>query len=122
MSEQTPQPVFGRSRAPNEEWLAKAAPESALEPDLPIIDAHLHFWHRGAHRYFVEEYAQDLAASGHNVVATVALECGSMYRADGPDHLKCVGETEFFVGMAAIGASRKYTSARSPPPSSPTLI
>ncbi len=112
MTAQTPQPVFGRSRAPNEEWLAKAAPESALEPDLPIIDAHLHFWHRGAHRYFVEEYAQDLAASGHNVVATVALECGSMYRADGPDHLKCVGETEFFVGMAAIGASRKYTSAR----------
>lgn len=35
-----------------------------------------------------------------------------MYRADGPEHLRCVGETEFFVGQAAMGASGKYTRAR----------
>lgn len=106
------EPVFGRSRAPDEAYLAKAAPEPPLEPALPIIDTHLHFLHRGAHRYFVEEYARDLAASGHNVVATITADCNSMYRADGPDHLKCVGETEFFVGMSAMGASGKYTQAR----------
>ena len=113
MSTTTPsQPVFGRTRAPNDQWLAKAAPEEVLEPDWPIIDAHQHFWHRGDHRYFVEEYAHDRTACGHNVVATVGVECGAMYRADGPQHLRCVGETEFLVGMAAIGASGKYTSTR----------
>ena len=110
----TPQPsVFGRTRRPNEEWLARAAPEPPLEPDLPIIDPHMHFWHHPTgYRYFVEEFAADLAASGHDVEATVFVECHSMYRASGPEHLKCVGETEFAVGMAAIGASGKYTACR----------
>jgi L-fuconolactonase len=99
-------------RMPDESWLAKAAAEQPLEPDLPIVDAHLHSWHRADYRYFVEEYARDVAASGHNVVATVAAECGAMYRASGPDHLRPVGETEFLVGMAAMAASAKYTTTR----------
>ena len=109
---QAPQPVFGRSRTPDDAFLAKAAPEPALEPELPIIDTHHHFWHRGEHRYFVEELARDIEASGANVVATVIADCNAMYRADGPEHLRSVGETEFFVGMAAIGASGQYTRTR----------
>jgi predicted TIM-barrel fold metal-dependent hydrolase len=35
-----------------------------------------------------------------------------MYRASGPDHLRCVGETEFAVGQAAMAASGKYTACR----------
>ncbi|MEJ8850777.1 amidohydrolase family protein [Variovorax rhizosphaerae] len=112
MTASTPPTIFGRSTTPDESWLAKATPEAALEPDLPIIDAHLHAWHRGDHRYLIEDYARDLAASGHNVIATIAEEAGGFYRADGPAHLKCVGETEFFVGQAAMAASGKYTSAR----------
>jgi L-fuconolactonase len=104
--------VFGASKRPNEEWLSRATPEPALEPDLPIVDTHVHFWHRPNHRYFVEEYAQDLATSGHNVEATVFVEASAMYRADGPEHLKCVGETEFAVGNAAMAASGRYTSCR----------
>lgn len=106
------EPVFGRSRLPDEPWLARALPEQALEPDLPIIDTHLHHWHREHHRYFVEQYAQDLAASGHKVIATVAEDCGAMFRMDGPEHLRCIGETEFMVGMAAMAASGKYTACR----------
>lgn len=113
MSSHQDSTVFGRTRAPNHAWLAKALPEAPLEPDLSIIDPHLHFWHhQSGYRYFVEEFAQDLDASGHKVEATVFVECNAMYRADGPDHLKSVGETEFAVGMAALGASRKYTSCR----------
>lgn len=104
--------VFGASKRPNEEWLSRATPEPALEADLPIIDTHVHFWHRPNHRYFVEEYAQDLAASGHKVEATIFVEANAMYRADGPEHLKCVGETEFAVGNAAMAASGKYTPCR----------
>src|SRR6266404_7854479 len=95
--------VFGRTQPPNEEWLSRAAIEPAVEPDLPIVDPHLHFWHHSSgYKYFVEEFARDLAASGHNVVSTVFVVCNAMYRADGPEHLKCVGETEFAVGMAAM--------------------
>jgi predicted TIM-barrel fold metal-dependent hydrolase len=51
-------------------------------------------------------------ASGHNVEASVFIECKTMYRAQGPEHLKSVGETEFAVGMAAMAASGVYTSSR----------
>jgi predicted TIM-barrel fold metal-dependent hydrolase len=111
MSTQNTSSVFGRTQPPNEEWLSRAAPEPAIEPALPIVDSHLHFWHHASgYKYFVEEFARDLVASGHNVEATIFVECNAMYRAHGPEHLKCIGETEFAVGMAALGASGKYTS------------
>ena len=65
-----------------EAW-AKLREEPALEPDLPIIDPHHHLWedeHRG--RFLVQELAAEVD-SGHNIVATVYIECGSMFRADG---------------------------------------
>jgi L-fuconolactonase len=37
---------------------------------------------------------------GHNIVATVFVECGSHYREHGPSHLRCVGETEFAESVA----------------------
>jgi L-fuconolactonase len=89
------------------------APEPALHPDLPIVDPHVHFWHHFDEQpCFVSDYVRDLNASGHNVEASVFIECKAMYRAQGPEHLKSVGETEFAVGMAAMGASGKYTSSR----------
>ncbi|HSW19392.1 MAG TPA: amidohydrolase family protein [Ramlibacter sp.] len=105
--------IFSETQRPDEQWLARAQPEPALEPDLPIIDPHLHFWHhKSGYRYFVEEFARDVAESGHNIEGTVFIECNAMYRESGPEHLKPVGETEFAVGMAAMAASGKYTRAR----------
>jgi L-fuconolactonase len=104
--------IFSRVHAPRQEWLARAEPEEALEPQLPIVDTHLHLWHFNGDRYFVEEYARDVAACGHNIEASVYVECSNMYRATGPEHLKCVGETEFALGQAAMGASHKYTSSK----------
>lgn len=101
----TPKPTdFGRSRPPDEVWLDRALPEEVLDPDLPIIDAHVHHWHRPGWPYLVEDYARDHAAGGHNVTATVFVECGAMYRKAGPDHLRCVGETAFAADQAASGA------------------
>jgi L-fuconolactonase len=108
-----PQAVFGHVHVPNEQWLARATPEAPLELDLPIVDPHLHLWHFGGGTpYFLPDYARDLAVSGHRVEASVFVECSTMYRADGPEHLKPVGETEFAVGQAAMAASGKYTSSR----------
>ena len=99
--------------------------EAILEPDLPIVDPHHHLWDRRlppqpsplpparhgfenvmrlAPRYLHDELLADLTR-GHNVIATVFVQCGSMYRADGPAHLKPVGETEFVNGVAAMSAS-----------------
>jgi len=50
------------------------------------------------------ELAADLA-SGHNIVATVYAECHSMYRVDGAEEQRSVGETEFVRGQAAMSAS-----------------
>ena len=99
-------------RTPDEGWLARAQPEPALEPALPIVDAHLHLWDFGGSQYFLEHYTRDLAASGHNVEATIFVECWAMYRAHGPEHLKYVGETEYALGLNAMAASEKYTRCR----------
>jgi predicted TIM-barrel fold metal-dependent hydrolase len=105
--------VFSATRAPDEDWLARALAEPVIEPELPIIDPHVHFWHhKTGYRYFLEEFARDVVACGHNIEATVFVECSAMYRASGPDHLKPVGETEFALGQAAMAASGKYTSCR----------
>jgi predicted TIM-barrel fold metal-dependent hydrolase len=102
---------FGRIYPPDGEWLAQAAPEPVLEPELAIVDPHHHLWQRGEHRYFLDELLADLN-TGHNVVATVFLECRSMYRADGAPELHPVGETEFVAGVAAMSDSGGYGKAR----------
>ncbi|MPZ41794.1 MAG: amidohydrolase family protein [Betaproteobacteria bacterium] len=85
--------------------------EAALEPDLPIIDPHHHVWDNRHGRYLIDELAADVA-SGHNVVATVFIECGTAYRGDGPVEMRPVGEVEFANGIAAMSASGHYGKAR----------
>ena len=95
-------------------WLAQVQ-EETLEPDLPIIDPHHHLWHfkspDGEHRYLLEDLLED-TGSGHNIVATVFIECSAMWRADGLEEMKVVGETEFVNGIAAMSASGIYGDTR----------
>jgi predicted TIM-barrel fold metal-dependent hydrolase len=82
-------------------WLQQRA-EAALDPDLPIIDPHHHLWPQHPTRHFSyldSDLEQDLAA-GHNIIATVFLQCRTQYRTRGPEHLRPVGETEWVNGMA----------------------
>lgn len=93
-------------------WLARRPREAALEPDLPIIDPHHHFWDTPARgRYFLPELLADLGG-GHNIVATVFLECQAMYRKHGPAEMAPVGEVEFVNGIAAMSASGTYGKCR----------
>jgi predicted TIM-barrel fold metal-dependent hydrolase len=96
--------------AGNPEWLAKVT-EAALEPALPIIDPHHHLWVHPGSRYELEELLDD-TGQGHNIRATVFVECKAMYRADGPEHLKPVGETEYVNGIAAKSASGDFGEMR----------
>ena len=108
--------------------------EAILDPDLPIVDPHHHLWDRrgyappprvagaapehpfitaiaDARRYLLDELLAD-TGSGHKVVATVFVECGAFYRADGPVDFRPVGETEFVNGVAAMSASGTYGEMR----------
>jgi L-fuconolactonase len=94
----------------NEAWLGRVR-EDALEPERPIVDPHHHLWDRSGNRYLLDELLAD-TGSGHRVVATVFVECMSMYRAGGAEHLRAVGETEFVNGVAAQSASGQYGETR----------
>jgi predicted TIM-barrel fold metal-dependent hydrolase len=98
---------------------------------LPIVDPHHHLWDRPTEvlknlppsdhgfsaiirqlpRYLLDELLADLK-SGHDVRSTVYMECGAMYRAGGPEELRCVGETEFVGGVAAMTESGLYGDVR----------
>src|ERR1700720_4592974 len=98
--------LFGE---PREVWLALRQ-EEVIDPERPIVDAHHHLWDRGGQRYMIEEITADIA-SGHNIVATVYVDCRSMYRAGGPEAFRPVGEVEFANGVAAMAASGGYGNA-----------
>lgn len=87
-------------------WLALTT-EDAIDPDLPICDPHHHFWDRPDSRYLLDELIEDISG-GHNITETVFVECSSMYRADGPELSRPIGETEFVQGLAAMSASGGY--------------
>lgn len=104
--------IFSQTRRPDDAWLSRAVPEPALAPDLPIIDAHLHFWDYNGHFYGVEAFAQDALSSGHKLAATVFVESGTRLHATGPEHLRSVSETEFAVGISAMAATSTWTTTR----------
>ena len=94
---------------PRPDWLAQRV-EEIIDPARPIVDPHHHLWDRGGQRYLIEEISSDLA-SGHHVIATVYVEGRSMYRAQGPEAFRPVGEVEFANGAAAMSASGGYGPA-----------
>ena len=98
------------SRYGDPAWWAQRK-EEILEPALEIVDPHHHLWERNEHRYLIDELLAD-TKSGHNVTHSVFVECGSMYRADGPAEMKPVGEIEFVNGTAAMSASGRYGKSR----------
>lgn len=73
--------------------------EGPIDPDLPIIDPHHHLWDYPTSRYLLEELLAD-TASGHRIVQTVHVECGSGYRPEGPAELRPVGETQWVCTIA----------------------
>lgn len=92
------------------EWLA-ARQEAPLDPQLPIVDSHHHLYDRPDSRYLLEDYLKDIQG-GHDVRASVYLQARAMLRAEGPYHLRSLGETEFANGVAATSASGLYGPAR----------
>jgi predicted TIM-barrel fold metal-dependent hydrolase len=93
-----------------EDWLRRRR-EVVLDPELPIVDPHHHLWDRPGWRYLLPELLADIE-TGHNIVATVFIQCRAMHRAAGPEQFRPVGETEFVNGIAAMSASGGYGLTR----------
>lgn len=91
------------------EWLAQHA-EDALEPSLPIIDAHHHLWELPGKTYRSEDLIGDLS-SGHNMKATVFVECHTHYRTDGPREYAPLGETAFALSEARRAQTAVHVAA-----------
>jgi predicted TIM-barrel fold metal-dependent hydrolase len=92
------------------DWLA-ATQEKALEPDRPIIDPHHHLWDRPGNRYLLHDLIED-TSSGHNIRATVFLECREMYRAEGPPETRSLGNVDLrAVGGRAKGILEQHVTA-----------
>ena len=88
---------------PRTDWLALTQ-EDPIDPELPICDPHHHLWERPGNNYMLDDLLQD-TTSGHNIVRTVFLECSSMYRTEGRESMKPLGETEFVVSVAEQAAA-----------------
>jgi L-fuconolactonase len=93
------------------EWLGRVY-EAALEPEQAIIDPHHHFWQRPDHRFSAGELLAEID-SGHNVRATVYIECSSGYFSAGPEALRPVGETEYV--MAEVTEAEKLQQGQEAP-------
>lgn len=78
--------------AVREDWLALAH-EEIIAPDQPILDAHHHLWDRPGSRYVAADFLQDVA-QGHDIRASLYVQCRTGYRADGPVEFQPVGEVE----------------------------
>lgn len=87
-----------------EDWLDLTR-EDALDPDLPIVDAHHHLWHKPGNPYGASQILGD-AAAGHRIVATICVEGGTAMRTAGPEALRPVGETEMVAAEAKIADDR----------------
>ncbi len=89
-------------------WLAQVQ-EETVDPSRRIVDPHHHLWRRPTGDYLLDDLWGDTEAVGadkesHNVEKTVFVECRACYREDGPEHLRCIGETEFVAEVAAASA------------------
>ena len=93
------------TEAAHSNWLAQSS-EPVLDPDQPIIDAHHHLWHGFGKPvpwqpdYWHAEHGKDIA-SGHNIVATVFVECGYNYDTGAPAGFGPIGETRTIDAYAA---------------------
>ena len=97
------------------QWLGQIE-EKIIDPERPIIDPHHHLWREQklarSITYDLDDLWED-TASGHNIIATVFVECGADYRSSGPNSMRPVGETEY-VSLAA-DLSLRHMSEGKPP-------
>jgi L-fuconolactonase len=75
--------------------------ELPLDAHLAIIDSHHHLRDVRGPAYLAREFAADIAASGHRIVASVAVETGYAYEGALGKSFAPTGETRFLADVGA---------------------
>lgn len=99
-----------RSDQELQEWHAQAHCADAIEPWLPIVDAHHHLFGHPQDRihYRMDALQRDISG-GHKVIGTVYCEAYfSGWRQTGPRILQPVGEVEFIVDATTSPSSTPH--------------
>lgn len=84
--------------------------ESAIDPDVPIVDTHFHLWNAMGSDYFAAQFLNDVH-TGHNVVQSVHVECDTAYDLGAAAELRPVGETRFVVNQLDTAPQRGHALA-----------
>ena len=95
-----PPPSMNASRqvAIRQAWLDQHH-EPILDPDLPILDPHHHIWKHADERYLLDDLLRD-TATGHDIRASVFVQCASKYDLDADPARRPLGETRFMARLA----------------------
>lgn len=94
--------------------------ERPIDAERVIVDPHHHLWDFAPipgiaqlpKPFLLPDMLGVIRDAGHRVARTVYIECHAMYRSEGPEELRSIGETEFANGMAAMSASGRYGDCR----------
>ena len=89
-----------------------APQEDVLEPELPIVDAHHHLWPTG-YRIPYDRRRAPRSGRGHNVVASVFVECRTLFRSGGDEACARSGRRS---SSYAIRTVRRTAETRGWPP------
>jgi predicted TIM-barrel fold metal-dependent hydrolase len=76
----------------DEQWLALGK-EAPIDPEIDIVDSHMHLWDFSNPPYYADSYICDAQSAG--ISSSVYVDCTMAYREDGPAALVPVGEVEF---------------------------
>jgi predicted TIM-barrel fold metal-dependent hydrolase len=79
--------------------------EDAIEPEIPLCDAHHHFTDFPSYPYLLKDFIEDIGG-GHDIRETVFIECKAYFDNDELHQAHPEGETQFVDSIALESASK----------------
>jgi predicted TIM-barrel fold metal-dependent hydrolase len=84
--------------------------EPVIEPELPVIDPHMHFYDRPDAQYLAEDFKHEAIGSGHAIKGCVFVECGFAYTY-GSGNEAAVAETNRVADLSSRPGSQNFPLA-----------
>lgn len=91
--------------------LPNSTTEPPFNPDLVVVDSHIHLWNVAGYDYFAPDYLADIRSSGHRVESSVYVECDMTYATSGPPLLRPAAETAYAVSQGALSLGSDHQLA-----------
>jgi len=101
--------LHARSQEELFRWHGQSS-EPVLEPDLPIIDPHMHFYDRPDAIYLAEDFKREAIDSGHAIMGSVFVECGFAYTY-GSGNEQALAETKRVADLSSQPGTQNFPLA-----------